>query len=315
MRALLASLPRGETLPPRVWDRRHRTLVWLASAHAVALPLFGLAQGYGLPHVLVDAAPIAFFGWAATLSSRSQRFRSSMVAMGLLTSSAILVHLWGGQIEAHFHFFVMVTILATYEEWLPYLISLAYVVLHHGTVGVLDAHSAYNHQAAYDNPWKWAAIHGGFIVALCIANVVGWRTNEDLRDEMRGSEERFRSAFEDAPIGMAIVDGDGAFARVNESFSTTTGYSIDVLVGMKLVELVPPDAREEYHQTWSDRDRGELERRFLRADGSLGWGLWQRTTTSDGQYLLQCVDISERKNAEQQLELAARADALTGVPN
>jgi hypothetical protein len=43
--------------------------------------------------------------------------------------------------------------------------------------------------------------------------------------------------------------------------------------------------------------------------------LWQRTTTSDGQFLLQCLDISERKEAEQQLELAARADALTGIPN
>jgi diguanylate cyclase (GGDEF)-like protein/PAS domain S-box-containing protein len=315
MKALLASLPRGKTLPPRVWARRHRTLVWLVFAHAIALPLFGLAQGYGLVHVMLDAAPIAFFGWAATLSSRSQRFRSSMVAMGLLTSSAILVHLWGGQIEAHFHFFVMVTILATYEEWLPYLIALAYVVLHHGTVGVLDSHSAYSHQAAYDHPWKWAAIHGGFIVALCIANVVGWRMNEDLREEMRGSEERFRSAFEEAPIGMAIVDGGGMFTRVNRSFSRTTGYTIDELLTMKMAALVPKDRQDEFRETWSERDKGELERRFVRADGSLGWGLWQRTTTSDGQFLLQCLDISERKHAEQQLELAARADALTGVPN
>jgi diguanylate cyclase (GGDEF)-like protein/PAS domain S-box-containing protein len=315
MRAVFATLPRGKTLPPRVWARRHRTLVWLVFAHAIALPLFGLAQGYGLLHVLLDAAPIAFFGWAATLTSRSQRFRASMVSMGLLTSSAILVHLWGGQIEAHFHFFVMVTILATYEEWLPYLIALSYVVLHHGTVGVLDSHSAYNHAAAYDNPWKWAAIHGGFIVALCIANVVGWRMNEDLRDEMRGSEERFRSAFEEAPIGMAIVDGTGSFTRVNRAFSRTTGYTIDDLLTMKMASLVPKDRQDEFRETWSERDKGELERRFVRADGSLGWGLWQRTTTSDGQFLLQCLDISERKHAEQQLELAARADALTGVPN
>jgi diguanylate cyclase (GGDEF)-like protein/PAS domain S-box-containing protein len=315
MKAVLASLPRGKTLPPRVWARRHRALVWLVWAHAVALPLFGLTQGYGPGHVLIDALPIAFFGWAAMLSSRSQRFRASMVSMGLLTSSAILVHLWGGQIEAHFHFFVMVTILATYEEWLPYLIALAYVVLHHGTVGIIDTHSVYSHQAAYDNPWKWAAIHGAFIVALCIANVVGWRMNEDLRDEMRGSEERFRSAFEDAPIGMAIVDDTGTFTRVNRSFSETTGYSIDQLLSMQMAALVPKDRQDEFRETWSERDRGELERRFVRADGSLGWGLWQRTTTSDGQYLLQCLDISERKIAEHQLELAARADALTGVPN
>src|SRR5215213_5012420 len=315
MKAVLASLPRGKTLPPRVWARRHRTLVWLVWAHAVALPLFGLTQGYGLAHVAIDGLPIAIFAGLAALPVGSKRFRASAVSMGLLTSSAILVHLWGGQIEAHFHFFVMVTILSTYEEWLPYLIAVSYVVLHHGTVGVFESHSAYSHQAAYDNPWKWAAIHGAFIVALCIANVVGWRMNEDLRDDLRVNEERFRSAFEDAPIGMAIVDGNGSFARVNRSFSLTTGYPIEELVGMAMSQLVPQDAQEEYRQTWSAPDRGELERRFVRADGSTGWGLWQRTTASDGQFLLQCLDISERKHAEQQLELAARADALTGIPN
>ncbi len=39
-----------------------------------------------------------------------RRFSSAMCAMGLVTSSAVLVHLSGGTIEAHFHFFVMVGI-------------------------------------------------------------------------------------------------------------------------------------------------------------------------------------------------------------
>src|SRR5215211_7199941 len=99
MKAVLASLPRGKTLPPAVWAQRHRTLVGLVWAHAIALPLFGLTQGYGLSHVLIDALPIAAFGAAAMLTGRSQRFRASMVSMGLLTSSAVLVHLWGGHIE------------------------------------------------------------------------------------------------------------------------------------------------------------------------------------------------------------------------
>ena len=62
-----------------------------------------------------------------------------MVCFGLLTSSAILVHLWDGRIEAHFHFFVMVTLLATYEEWFPYLLAFLYVLVHHGAMGALDA--------------------------------------------------------------------------------------------------------------------------------------------------------------------------------
>ena len=314
-RSLAASLPRGKTLPPNVWARRHQTLVMLVWAHAIALPLFGLTRGYGLAHIAVDGLPIAALGAASMLPGRSHRFRASMISLGLLTSSAVLVHLWDGKIEAHFHFFVMVTILAWYEEWFPYLLALAYVVLHHGTVGVLDSGSVYDHGEAVANPWKWAGIHGAFVVSLCVANVVSWRMNEDLRGETRVSEERFRGAFEHAPIGMAIVAPDGTFTRVNQSFSDTTGYALDDLVGMAMRELVPHDAREEYKHTWSQPDQGELERRFLRADGSIGWGLWQRTAVSDGYFLLQCLDISTRKRAEQQLAMQARHDALTGLAN
>ena len=312
---VLESLPSGKTLPPRVWARRHRTLIWLLWAHAVALPLFGLTRGYGLPHVAVDGLPIAVFGVAAMLRERSQRFRASMVALGLLTSSAVLVHLWDGKIEAHFHFFVMVTILACYEEWLPYLLALGYVVLHHGTVGVLDSQSVYDHAAAVHDPWKWAGIHGGFIVALCIANVASWRMNEDLRADTRLSEELFRGAFDDAPIGMAIASTDGTLTRVNRSFCETTGYRLDELVGTNLSALVPGEGRAEYMANWESPDQGELERPFVRADGSIGWGLWQRTKVSDGHFLLQCVDISTRKRAEDALTYQASHDPLTGLPN
>ena len=314
-RVLVAALPRGRTLPPEVWARRHRTLVWLVWAHAVALPIFGMTRGYGLDHIAIDGLPIAVFGVAAMVPGRSQNFRASMVSLGLLTSSAILVHLWEGQIEAHFHFFVMVTILACYEQWFPYLLALGYVVLHHGTVGVFESGSVYDHGAAVEDPWKWAGIHGAFIVAMSIANVVSWRMNEDLRGHTRTSEELFRGTFDHAPIGMAIVSQAGVFTRVNEAFSHTTGYPVDDLVGMGMRELVPVKAHAEYAATWAERDKGELERPFVRSDGSMGWGLWQRTTISDDVFLVQVVDISKRKEAERELQEQARHDALTGLPN
>jgi diguanylate cyclase (GGDEF)-like protein/PAS domain S-box-containing protein len=314
-RPLTTWLPRGKTLPPDVWAQRHRVLVLLVWAHVVALPLFGLTRGYGVLHVVIDATPVAVFGAAAMVTTRSQRFRASMVSLGLLTSSAVLVHLWGGQTEAHFHFFVMVAVLAVYEEWVPYLIALAYVVIHHGTVGILAASSVFDHADAIHHPWKWAAIHGGFIIALCISNVASWRMNEDLRTEMRMSEERFRNAFEDAPVGMAIVDRDGGFSRVNRSFSDITGYPVLELTGMHLKDLVAPDQRDGFQADWAHHnDSVEVERPLRRADGSIGWGLWQRSAVTDG-YLLQCVDISTRKQAERELSHQARHDALTGIPN
>ena len=55
-----------------------------------------------------------------------------------MVESGIAVHLSGGFIEAHFHFFVMVPIVALYENWLPFGLSVGYVLFQHGIVGTLD---------------------------------------------------------------------------------------------------------------------------------------------------------------------------------
>src|SRR4051794_25343200 len=205
MRRVLDRLPSGQTLPPGVWAARHRFLVTVLLLHVPALYAFGLARGYGAVHVGVDVVPVAVLGGLGLWSRPTQTQRAVCVAMGLLTSSAMLVHLWDGQIEAHFHFFVAVTMLALYEERFPYLIAIAYVVLHHGLVGVTDANSVFAHGAKEDRPWLWAGIHGGFISAVAVANVISWRLNENVRMQMRRQERRFRSAFYDAPTGMALV--------------------------------------------------------------------------------------------------------------
>jgi diguanylate cyclase (GGDEF)-like protein/PAS domain S-box-containing protein len=315
-------LPAGKTLPPEVWLRRHRGMVVLVWLHAVGLPIYGLTRGYPLWHVMIDALPITAFALAATVPYRSPRFRACMVALGLLSSSAILVHLAGGSTEAHFHFFVMVTLLACYEEWVPYLLAILFVLVHHGLMGAIDPSSVYDHPNAVSDPWKWAGIHALFIAALCAVNVISWRMNEDARAERAAalertqrSEAQFRGTFEDAPIGMAIVAVDGRILRVNRSLCRITGYSEERMLALKAQDF-GPGSRDE---PWGDLpDAEEREVSFPRADGSTAWVLWQRTLlrgADNDAYLVQALDISERKAAEGQLEFRAHHDVLTGLPN
>jgi diguanylate cyclase (GGDEF)-like protein/PAS domain S-box-containing protein len=294
-------------------------MVWLVWLNALGLGLFALARGNSVGHSLVEITPIAMCAVAAGMPRLGRRLRTAVVAIGLLTSSAVLVHLWDGQIEAHFYFFVMVTVLSIYEEWFPYLLGVAYVVLHHGIAGVLDPTSVYNHSGAWGNPWEWAAIHGGFIAALGLANIATWRMNEDLRaDNARAhrdtlaSEERFRSAFDDAPIGMALVDSAGRLRRANRRMTELTGHPPARLVEMSLDDLVA--AGESWRPTRAD---GEEERRFQHADGTTGWCLWQHTHVDESEpyWICQFVDISRRKHAESQLTHRANHDPLTGLPN
>ena len=108
-------------------------------AHAVALFAWGLLAGHPLWHAAVDAGPIAVCAAIAARRRFSRRSRAVAVCVGLLTSSAVVVHLMNGAIEGHFHFFVMVSVLALYEEWFPYLLAFAFVLGHHGLMGALDA--------------------------------------------------------------------------------------------------------------------------------------------------------------------------------
>ena len=227
------------------------------------------------------------------------------------------MHLWDGRIEAHFHFFVMVTLLATYEEWFPYLLAFVYVLLHHGVMGALDAASVYDHAAAQSHPWRWAAVHALFISALGVVNIVSWRMNEDARDAMRESDVRFRSAFEDAPIGMAIVALDGTMQRVNARLCATTGHDEALLVGVGLDVLMLAEDRDG--SPWP-AEAGEVERRFARADGSVGWALWQHSLVRDAAgapayWVSHVLDISARKGVERELDHQAHHDPLTGLPN
>jgi signal transduction histidine kinase/CheY-like chemotaxis protein len=191
-RQLRAALPQGQTLPDEAWEKRHRALLWILWAHAVALTAYSATRGYDLFHAGLHGLPIVVAGVLATFSSR-RRVRSSMVSLGLLSSAALLVHSSGGVIEAHFHFFVVIVVLTLYEDWMPFLLAVGYVVLHHGTAGVLDSNAVYNHAGAVESPWKWAAIHGGFVFMAGVGCVASWRLNEDVRSELWRAEEAQRA--------------------------------------------------------------------------------------------------------------------------
>jgi diguanylate cyclase (GGDEF)-like protein len=171
-------VPTGQLLTPEVWAQRHRGIVWLLWLHVAGVAVFALVRGKTVGHALIEVTPMAVFALAAAHPALGRRARSTAAVLGLITASAVIVHLSGGVVEAHFHFFVMIGVITLYQDWLPFGLALADVVVHHSVLGLLAPHDVFNHAAAARSPWKWALLHGAFVLAASVAYLVNWRLSE-----------------------------------------------------------------------------------------------------------------------------------------
>jgi diguanylate cyclase (GGDEF)-like protein/PAS domain S-box-containing protein len=311
-------------------------MVVLLLAEAVGLTAFSAAQGNGLLHSVGHAAALVPFGIAALLFERHRRAASTLVSLGLITACALLVHVWHGAIEAHFLFFVTIVVLALYEDWIPFLVAVAYVVLHHGLAGALHPSGVYNHPDAVAHPWKWAAIHGAFVAAAGIAAVIAWRLNETVRAEAqasyrraRESEERFKGAFEGAPIGMVLFSFDGEtpneVLQVNRAMSEITGRTQEDLRANAFRNVVhPEDATTGVdavrHLARGEEEHTQFDMRYIHADGRTVWvsasvSLIHAESGEPTYAIAQVQDITARKLAAEELTHQALHDPLTGLAN
>lgn len=237
---LVAWMPRGWTLSDESWRTRHRGIVIVLWSHVVLVPIFGVSRGEGLRHVLLEAACIAVLGVCASSRVLNRRFRTIAASVGLMTASAVLVHLSAGSIEMHFHFFVMVPLVALYQDWMPFLVAIGYVVLHHGVAGTIDPNSVFNHPAAINNPWKWAGIHALFIAGTTVVCLITWRLLESALTRA-GAEAQVKSEFLSVMsheirtplttvIGYTELLSDGELSTEQREFAGTIKRSSDHLL-------------------------------------------------------------------------------------
>jgi len=219
------ALPHGNTLDGEDFERRHRAILVLLAFHVVAIPVFAVVQGYSVGHGLFEVLFVAVPAMVAAWGPRNRRVRAVAASIGLLSASAVITHVSGGMIEAHFHFFVMMPIVAFYHDWIPFLVAVGYVVIHHGAMGAIDPGGVYNHYAAFNNPWKWAAIHGLFILGISVVCIVTWRLNEIALNQQRLAEDDLRDTLsvltgtlEATDEGILVVNRHGRWTTFNQRF-------------------------------------------------------------------------------------------------
>jgi PAS domain S-box-containing protein len=134
---------------------------------------------------------------------------------------------------------------------------------------------------------------------------------------LQESEEKFRAAFDNSAIGLAITTPDGRFVGVNPAYCVITGYSMEELLKLHFSQIIYPDDFDENMAVTERMIKGEIvdfviENRYMRKDGQV---VWVRKSVSPvrkaGGALLWNValveDITERKHAEEAQREAEQA--------
>lgn len=147
---------------------------------------------------------------------------------------------------------------------------------------------------------------GRVLGVFCIVNETTERVRAD--QALRESEERFRAVISQSATGIVQWELDGRFVLVNGRFCEIVGYPESELLGMRMQDIIYPDDLREnmrlFEMTMATGESFEIEKRYVRKDGSLVWVTDSVSGLRDSSGRIQrvagiVIDINERKRAQE----------------
>lgn len=137
------------------------------------------------------------------------------------------------------------------------------------------------------------------------------------RVEHAGERELLRTAFEQAPIGIALIDLDGRWIKLNAAAGAVTGWPTEELVTRRLREITHPDDIDSDVDAMEALISGRIsgfrhERRLITRAGAPVWVLLSVALVRDERhrprhFIVQMQDVSHAREAQCQLEQAEAA--------
>ncbi len=244
-------LPQGRALSFRDFTWRHRVVCVLVALHLPVIVALAWREG-GLLHALAEAAPVALLLGVA-VGPVTRRVGSLSATVALLLCSAMLVHLFDGRTELHFHYFVAVAVVALYQDWTSYAAAIGFVAVQHALFGLFLPGAVYSEP---DRSVFTALVHAGFVLAESAVLVLFWHANE----QARASEDRLQQALHEgnASLRQRLQDTDrirqDLIATVSHEFRTPlTGIRGAALTLLKRGDRLDKAGRERLLQAVLDQ--------------------------------------------------------------
>ena len=271
----IENTPNGTEIPDESFKKRHRGIITFTLA-LVPL-LFGISRltgvqsvtGAELPaipmtHSLAGSGLVVSLLLVAAIPQLPRRVRAAMAAMAFMTTASTLAYFTGGFIEAHFLYFVGVGVVALYEDWVPFGITIGYVAIQHSVFGLIEWFMVYNHPAAMANPVVWGGIHAVGVLMLATAITFLWQsiatqrqqTRERIQEKVDEVEEAKqvaeRKQQEAARQKAEITELNEGLETTAEEFQAVMSACTDGDLTQRLDTSVENDAMAAIAETFND---------------------------------------------------------------
>jgi PAS domain S-box-containing protein len=188
-------------------------------------------------------------------------------------------------------------------------------------IGVLNLYRHRREQPAFDEPDLTLAQDLADRAALAISNARLYQTAQTELERrrqadqaLRASEERFRTTFEQAAVGIAHVAPSGQWLRVNQRLCDIVGYTREELLARTFQDITYPadldaDLANVQQMLANEIQTYSMEKRYIHKDGSLIWvnltvSLLREETGEPLYFISVLEDVTERKQAQEALRLS-----------
>lgn len=204
--------------------------------------------------------------------------------------------------------------------------ALAALPLHRNGV-VIGVFALYSSEAnAFDQDARGLLGRMVMDIDYALNNFEHQAQHRDAEAALRLSEDRFRTIFNDAPIGIALIDSlTGHIYTVNPMFAKIAGRTLEEIANIDWMSITHPDDVQEDLDNMALMNAGkipgfQMQKRYLHPDGTPVWINMTATPIfvedkAHPRHLCMIEDITKRKADDEQIQQLAFYDSLTQLPN
>ena len=178
-----------------------------------------------------------------------------------------------------------------------------------GEVRITEAQLRRLDGTTFDAILRIAALDPNDATRGIIAAIADVSETKRAQEALRESERKYRATFDNAAVGIGLVDGHGRFIEANEFLANFLGRTQEEMRNLNLFDITHPDDVKVCVEKYQALVRGEiesyeLEKRYERKDGRLVWGDMSMSGLrgADGEYRAAVgviADISARRRSEE----------------